>query len=218
MQVKLAVADNVQKHHCPFLFSITQFYIIHGHHLAVLADAFEYLLLVTECESWSMEAVIYLVLVAHVEYIFHYVRRFYLRSTVWVDTRWRGLDFSTGLAGDQSTLCWVCLFWGRSSNVLQGNINLVSRATERGQLRAFTILPRNCTSSRRRFINQHSFNNVRLKLIKVLRVMPLSSNAWLQMIGRVTKTRSLGPPLWVCFGSFKFWALCWILIIQDMVI
>jgi hypothetical protein len=82
MHVKLAVTDYAQEHHCPTLFAITQFYIIHGHHLAVLADAFEYLLLVAECESWSMEAVVYLVLVAHVEDIFHYVRRFYLGSTV----------------------------------------------------------------------------------------------------------------------------------------
>ena len=82
MDMKLTVTNYAQEHHCPTLFAITQFYIIHGHHLAVLADAFKYLLLVAECESWSMEAVVYLVLVAHVEDVLHYVGGFYLGTTV----------------------------------------------------------------------------------------------------------------------------------------
>ena len=218
MHPKLAIADHTQKHHCPFLFPITKLYTVHSHHLTILADAFEYLLLVAKCESWSVKALIYLVLIAHVEDVLHYVGRFNLGSAVWVDTGWGGLDFSTGLAWDQAALSWICLLRGRSSNVLQGNVNLVCRASECCQLRSFTVLSGYCTACRRWFIYQYSFNDVRLKLIKVLRVMPLSCNAWLQMIDRVTKTRSLSSPLRVYFSTFEFWALCRISIIQDMVI
>ena len=82
MHLQLAITDHAQEHHGPTLFAITQLYIVHGHHLAILADAFEYLLLVAECECWGMEAVVYLVLVAHVEDVLHYVRGFDLGSTV----------------------------------------------------------------------------------------------------------------------------------------
>jgi hypothetical protein len=82
MHPKLAIADHTQKHHCPFLFPITKLYTVHSHHLTILADAFEYLLLVAKCESWSVKALIYLVLIAHVEDVLHYVGRFNLGSAV----------------------------------------------------------------------------------------------------------------------------------------
>ena len=74
MHLNLAITNNRNENKRPCLLGITELYRVHGHHLAVLANALEHLLLVAVFEGRSLVAMVYHILIAHVEYVLHYVR------------------------------------------------------------------------------------------------------------------------------------------------